>query len=505
MNSPNPSVPEWFSRMYREDRAQLAAQMQIVDEARYSDVMLSDPDRSVRRAAIKRITDQALLRQAALQDPKETVRLAAVEKLSDQNLLFSIAFHDKSDAVRRSAGRALREDVLCFRTAMEHPDFSIRFQAADNLKNQQLLARLLAETDQKELQVHAVLRISDPVLAEKLFRELPPDHESFSTPRSLLVHAVRNQQLLAELALHDPDFKVRRAAASGLTDQALLIQIIGDETEYDRVRAAAAGQITDQAVLQKLANQYSHKLAPYDIGEEALKHITDQEYLKSFAEDTGLMHCLREAAAGQVTNQEILLEWALNESGSTLHDIGLAGIAVRQLRTPEYLAKAAVRRVNDSDLSERAIERLHDDRWLLWVIRELREHEDAGNWWIRSLLCTAADNVQDPSLLVEPALQECNDEMDIVESFELECIRCIAESPSAMHDYAARFTNPEAKTMAVDFTWSRYGLEGFLKNPIIDEAGRNTVREKIRRLDHLGEIGMAEPGRSSAEFRTDVP
>ena len=75
-----------------------------------------------------------------------------------------------------------------------------------------------------------------------------------------------------------------------------------------------------------------------------------------------------------------------------------------------------------------------------------------------------------------------------------ECIRCIAESPSAMHNYAARFTNPEAKTMAVDFTWSRYGLEGFLENPIIDEAGRNTVREKIRRLDHLGEIGMAEPG-----------
>ena len=100
--------------------------------------------------------------------------------------------------------------------------------------------------------------------------------------------------------------------------------------------------------------------------------------------------------------------------------------------------------------------------------------------------------MQDPSLLVEPALQECNDEMDIVESFELECIRCIAESPSAMHDYAARFTNPEAQNWAMDMTMNRPGLEGFLENPFVNESCRNAARRKLGYLDHLEEIGMAD-------------
>ena len=95
MSSPKPPVPDWFSRMHYEDRVRLAAQMQIANEARYSDVMLSDPHRSVRRTAVKHPTDQALFRQAAVQDPKETIRLAAVDKLAGRNLLSGIAFHDE--------------------------------------------------------------------------------------------------------------------------------------------------------------------------------------------------------------------------------------------------------------------------------------------------------------------------------------------------------------------------------------------------------------------------
>jgi hypothetical protein len=92
---------------------------------------------------------------------------------------------------------------------------------------------------------------------------------------------------------------------------------------------------------------------------------------------------------------------------------------------------------------------------------------------------------------VEPALNECNDEYDILESMEMECIHSIAEDPSAMHEYASRMTNPDAWPYAEDFTLSCYGLEGFLENPGATESKKETVMRKIERLNRLNEIGMA--------------
>ena len=491
MHSPDSPVPGWFSGWYYDTRAWIAARKKICDEAKYFRIMLSDPSEYVRRAAVKRLTDQALLAQAAQEDPDEDVRSAAVQKLTDQDLLFRIAFSDKSAKVRLAAGKMLQENPLCFRAAAEHPDSAVRTCVVGNMTDQQLLARFLTEAGDKEIQLKAADRITDPSLAEELFSRFLPDREPFATPRCLLVYHIQNQALLSELALKDPDFKVRRAAASCLTDQDLLIKIVKDQGEYDRVRAAAAGQITDQAVLRNLADTYNHKLAPYDIGEEALKHIEDQQYLKSVAEDHYLMHCLRKAAAEHITDQDILFPWAMNGSNDSLHDIGLAGIAVRRLESPEYLAKVAAGAA-DYAVSETAVERLHNDEWLLWVIDELGKQEDADNCWIRRLRCSAVLNVEDPHPLVDFALRECNDEMDIIDSFELDCIRCIAESPSAMHDYASRFTNPDAVSWAMGFTMDRFGLEGFLENPLCGESDRKCVQKKIDCLGRLHEIGLAD-------------
>ena len=488
----NPPVPEWFSRLGEPTRARIAAEKTITDEARYTAVMMADPGRSVRRAAVRRISDQDVLLQAA-RDPKAVVRTEAARKLTDQETLFSLLFNDTSEDVRLAAGEALSDDALCFRAAMAHPDFRIRLAAVKKMRDPQLLRRIMENTDDRQVRLEAAAAIRDPELARELVRSMEPDHEDFATPRVMLVYAVTDQALLADLALNDPDYKARRAAASRLEDQDLLMRIIRDETEYDRVRAAAAGQITDQAVLRELADTYYHKLAPYDIGEEALKHIEDQAYLKETAEDAGLMHCLRKAAAEHVTDQEILFDWAMNADNDTLHDIGLAGIAFRGLTVPEYVAKAAVARADTDDLSERAVERLHDDRWLLWVILELGKREDARTrYWVRDIIRAAVNNVQDVSLLVEPALAECNDEEDILESMELSCIGCIAENPAAMRDYARRFTNPDAWTHVEDATLNIPGLEGLLENPLTNEIRRERILKMIGCLSRLDEIGMAD-------------
>lgn len=470
----------------------IAAEKKIVDEARYSAVMMADADRAVRRAAVRRVTDQSVLRAAA-QDPKESVRLAAAERLTDQNCLFSLVTQDPSEKVRLAACRSLTDNVLCFRAAMSdlHPD--LRIIAVGHITNQQLLARIITDADNARIRLEASAVLRDPVLALELFGTMQPDNHGFATPRVFLVHSITDQALLADLALNDPDHKVRGAAASRLTDQDLLMRIIRDDTEYEHVRAAAAGQISDQETLRHLADTYYHKLAPYDIGEEALKHIEDQQYLKDAAEDPGLMHCLRKAAAEHVTDQDILFDWARYASSDTLHDIGLAGIAISRLTVPEYLAKAAVARADDCNLSEQAIERIEDDRWLVWIIEELGKRENAlTDWWIRRIRTTAAEKVRDASLLVEPALAECNDEYDITESMELACIRSISENPSAMRDYASRFTNPDAWTYVEDFTLNRPGLEGLLQNPLTNETRRLRIQKMISCLDRLGEIGMAD-------------
>ena len=302
----NPPVPEWFSRLFYLTRIRIAAEKEIVDEKRYFDVMTADPIEEVRRRAVCRLTDQALLRQAAERDPKETVRAEAAKRLTDQEYLFHMLFSDPSDDVQIAASMALTDDDLCFRTAMSHPIPAVCVNAMKQIGDQQLLARILTESEDRELRRETALAITDPAVAKELVQGMPSDHEDFPTPRVFLISAIDDQDMLTELALNDPDYKARRAAAARVTAPEVLMRIIRDETEYDVVRAAAAGQIRDQETLRDLADTYYHKLAPYDIGEEALKHIEDQAYLKSVAEDYCLMHCLREAAATHVTDQEIL-------------------------------------------------------------------------------------------------------------------------------------------------------------------------------------------------------
>ena len=493
MNPPNPPAPRWFTGLFSTERVRIAEYPKIVDEERFFSVMMADPEKRVRLAAVRRLTDQALLRQAAREDLKEDVRAEAAARLTEQEVLYDLLFRDPSEKVRLAAGGALKDETLCFRAAMLHPLPAVRTAAVGRIRDQRLLARIAAKSANRETCLEAAAALSDPDLARELVLSMPPDREDFASPRAYLIHAVTDQALLADLALNDPDVKARRAAASRLTDQALLMKIIEDETEYDGVRAAAAGQITDQDLLRKLADAYNHKYAPYDIGEEALRHIGDQEYLKSAAENYGMMFCLRAAAAEHVTDQEILFGWAMEASGDTVHDIGLARIAVLRLNEPEYLAKAAVARADSGDLAERAIERLEDDRWLLWVIQELGKREDAlGDWWVRSLRCAAAYKVRDAGLLVEPALSECNDEYDFPESLEQACVQSIADSPEAMYEYGRRFTNPDAWSCAEEMTVSRRGLEGFLENPGLKESRKEAVREKLSLLDRLGEIGLRE-------------
>jgi len=90
---------------------------------------------------------------------------------------------------------------------------------------------------------------------------------------------LRDQTVLAHVALEDTDRDVRRLAVGKLTDQSALAQVALQEPERD-IREVAVGQLTDQTALTKVVE----KDKDWDVRKAAFGKLTETELAKLIVE-----------------------------------------------------------------------------------------------------------------------------------------------------------------------------------------------------------------------------
>jgi hypothetical protein len=219
-----------------------AALKKITDQQTLADIALNeDAWQSVRTGAASRLTDQRQVegiintinkkrgagRRGGLTQDNWDVLRAAVGNLADQSMLAEIAKNDKSVDMRTAAvGKLTVQDALAD-VAKSDEDSGIAWEALRRLDDQRLLAETATASRHGQIRAGALERIKDSQALDSLARH----GDAAPEIRLLAVWRLADKPLLSALAKDAPDDRVRRAAASKLSE--------------NRLRGAERGKIMD--------------------------------------------------------------------------------------------------------------------------------------------------------------------------------------------------------------------------------------------------------------------
>ena len=170
----------------------------------------------------------------------------------------------------------------------------------------------------------------------------------------------KDQELLKIIAKIDPNSKVREEAAKKITDQKDLLEIIKEELVF-YVRLTIVQKITDQKILKEIAGSDDYC---WPLREEAIKGITDQDYLKEII-NKELISSLRLAAVNGITDQDYLKKLV-----ETIDCDYVKHRAVGKITDQDYLKKIVLTRHDDIQLRDGALEGITDQKILLEIAME---------------------------------------------------------------------------------------------------------------------------------------
>jgi hypothetical protein len=245
---------------------------------RLARVATKDKNSVVREYAAQVLPDQRLLSDLAREASDAEVRAMAVARLNDPAVVATFAEGDPSPRIRRAAlgNRSLTDQTLFERAASGDPDPNVRHAAIDRITDQGRIAGLLK------------------------------GEKDYSRRHQIVVHALTDQKVLADLAMHDPAPGVRFVAATRLDDQALAQRVYAEVVQSDgwgrwHWAAQAAGRLTDQTLLAKIATTDPE----LRIRSRAIMRLTDQTLLARIATTDADPMC-RRIAAVELTDRALL-------------------------------------------------------------------------------------------------------------------------------------------------------------------------------------------------------
>lgn len=157
-----------------------------------------------------------------------------------------------------------------------------------------------------------------------------------------------NQAALAQVALRDADWTVRKAAVEGLTNQGVLAQVAVSDEDLE-IRKLAVSRLTVQAALAKVATSDKD----WSVRRTATAMLTEQGVLASIAlVDTD--SDIRKLAVSLLTDQAALARVARSDK-----DWSVRKSAVNKLTSRSSLAQVATSD-KDPDIRKLAVSRLID-------------------------------------------------------------------------------------------------------------------------------------------------
>jgi hypothetical protein len=307
-----------------------------------------------------------------------------------------------------------------------------------------------------------------------------------------------DQKELAELALHDGDWEVRKAAVDRVADQKVLSQVALQDGRQE-VRRAAIRRLQDQALLKKIALEDEDGA----IRGAAVWALTDPAVITQVAAESGV-EGVRSAALGRLADPAILRRLVLEDPKPEVR-----AAAVERLADPVLLAKvatedrearvraAAAKRVGDRELLAKlatqdpsaevraaAAGKLTDQPQLARIARADRE---------QAVRMAAVGRLTDQPLLAKLA-QEASDE-EVREA----AVRRI-ESQASLARIALECTDPATCEAAVGQLIDR----ALLAKVAAESQGEFVSNLAQDRLNELGHYPLLEAMRARSGAREAV-
>jgi len=216
------------------------------------------------------------------------VRKAAIERLTDLNLVVQLAQIEKDAEIRKIAVGKL---VSVFKL----PGQNISFDA----EIQKILHKIARSDQDIEIAILAIAKITDQSVLFDISK-----HATFSVARKTAVQKLTDQDILKNFALKDKSSEVSICAVNYMFDKNLLAEIANSANNLE-VRDIAYRKLGLQNSEKAIANRA--KFADYSAG---LENLNDQKLLTDVAHNAKSEY-VQKTASLKVTEQTLMAEIAL--------------------------------------------------------------------------------------------------------------------------------------------------------------------------------------------------
>jgi hypothetical protein len=289
----------------------------------------SAADPGLRRAAIQGVEDRPTLVTLARSDPDAEVRSTAVERLltltgperqtETEEVLAQIAAEDADRGVRLAAAAGIREKATLARLAKESRAPEVRTYVVESLDDQETIGWVALHDPDYGTRQAAIRRAEDQVVlrrvatsTEPLLPSLPAESEALQAEAA---SRLKDQRVLADLAVRERRETICFAAIDALTDQDLLLKVAREATRRHKGDAAqrvvqrVAGRLSDPAAQRSFLRTQPDVLARVN----AASRVTDPGLAAEVA-TTDVAPNVRRMAVTKLADQDLLLRIAQSDA-----------------------------------------------------------------------------------------------------------------------------------------------------------------------------------------------
>ncbi len=234
--------------------ARVQAVKKITDQEILKRTAKNDEDPAVRGEAAAMLDDDAVLTLILQNDPSPIVRKSAAGKISDEKVLQSAVQNDKDPGVRHTAVRRISDPEILSMITETDSDQSIRQQAFEKVGDPEILKRMLARNPDYSIWPSAVPLIKGQTLLEQIAENKNND----SDVRREAIRRLDNRDLIARIALEDPDRSIRAAALPRVKKDRLITAVQDSNAAQIFTPPELVPMINDFESLKKIARR-DHK------------------------------------------------------------------------------------------------------------------------------------------------------------------------------------------------------------------------------------------------------
>jgi hypothetical protein len=178
---------------------------------------------------------------ASLTSTNYASRMRAVNKITDQNILFKVVVDDSNPYVKLAALNRISDQDLLYKVVIKVGDKDVKWAAFNKITDQDLINKLAIESSDAEISLSAIKKVTDQDVRYKIALQHPPNKilsvlleklepenisrlmkESVGQVLKLrIVELLMDQKQLANIAIDNDDWTVRKAAFGKLDKSSL--------------------------------------------------------------------------------------------------------------------------------------------------------------------------------------------------------------------------------------------------------------------------------------------